>query len=79
MRQSPKLLDFLSSKCNQTLTEFVAKIIKSKCPATQIVVGGFSTCYNPNIGFKAFPLADYMCIGESDLVVGELMYRLSKR
>ncbi len=73
----PKIIGFSLQQCNQTLTEFVAKIIKSKCPSTQIVVGGFS-CYNPNIGFNRFPLADYMCIGESDLVVGELMYRLSK-
>ncbi|MDC0476494.1 B12-binding domain-containing radical SAM protein [Alphaproteobacteria bacterium] len=73
----PKIVGFSIQQCNQSLTEFVAKIIKSKCPSTQIVVGGFS-CYNPNIGFKAFPLADYMCIGESDLVVGELMYRLSR-
>ena len=74
---NPKIVGFSLQQCNQSLTEFVAKIIRARCPLTQIVVGGFS-CYNPNIGFNRFPLADYMCIGESDLVVGELMERVSK-
>ena len=56
---NPKIVGFSLQQCNQSLTEFVAKIIKAKCPSTQIVVGGFS-CYNPNIGFNRFPLADYM-------------------
>ena len=41
-----------------------------------LLVGGFS-CYNPDIGLRAFPEADYMCIGESDLTVGPLVKRLA--
>ena len=72
---NPKIVGFSLQQCNPD--GVVAKIIRARCPLTQIVVGGFS-CYNPNIGFNRFPLADYMCIGKSDLVVGELMDRLSK-
>ena len=38
-------------------------------PDLLLLVGGFS-CYNADIGLRAFPEADYMCIGESDLTVG---------
>lgn len=73
----PKILGMSIQQCNQVISSMVAKIIKARCPETLILVGGFS-CYNPDIGFNAFPLADYMCIGEADLTVGNLVARLSK-
>ena len=49
--------------------------MKDALPELVILVGGFS-CYNPDIGLRAFPSADYMCIGESDLTVGSLVKQL---
>ena len=73
----PKLIGMSLQQCNIQISTAVAREIKSRLPETKIIVGGFS-CYNPNIGFKAFPLADYMCIGEADLTVGELVNNLVK-
>ena len=73
----PKLIGMSLQQCNTQISTAVAREIKSRLPETKIIVGGFS-CYNPNIGFKAFPLADYMCIGEADLTVGELVNSLVK-
>ena len=42
-----------------------------------ILAGGFS-CYNADIGLRAFPEADYMCIGEADLTVGPLVSALAR-
>ena len=73
----PKILGMSIQSCNVAVSTLVAKIIKARSPETLIIVGGFS-CYNADIGLKAFPLADYMCIGEADLTVGELVKQLSK-
>jgi len=71
----PKILGMSIQQCNTVISSMVAKVIKAQSPETIILVGGFS-CYNPNIGFNSFPLADYMCIGEADLTVGTLVTRL---
>ena len=73
----PKILGMSIQQCNQAVSTLVAKIVKARSPQTLILVGGFS-CYNPDIGLKAFPLADYMCIGEADLTVGKLVKQLTE-
>lgn len=72
----PKILGMSIQQCNTNISAMVAKVVKARSPETIILVGGFS-CYNATIGFKSFPLADYMCIGEADLTVGTLVKRLA--
>lgn len=71
----PKILGMSIQQCNTTISTMVAREVKKRSPSTIIIVGGFS-CYNPSIGLSAFPLADYMCIGEADLTVADLVTRL---
>jgi radical SAM superfamily enzyme YgiQ (UPF0313 family) len=73
----PKAVGFSIQGCNEAFSEEVAKRIKEIDKEILIVVGGFS-CYNPDVGRKAFPLSDYMCIGEADLTVGPLVESLAK-
>lgn len=73
----PKLLGFSIQGCNEAFSTLVAKRVKREFPEILIVVGGFS-CYNPEIGFASFPLADYMFIGESDATVGPVIEKILK-
>ncbi len=73
----PKAIGMSVQECNENVSRMVARIFKARIPGVMIIVGGFS-CYNPNIGLKAFPIADYMCIGEADLTIAELVYKLSQ-
>ena len=72
----PKMLGLSIHACNERFSKEVAARVKKLAPEILIVVGGFS-CYSPDIGLRGFPLADYMCIGESDLTVGPLVERLA--
>ena len=76
LEAKPKILGLSIQQCNHSLSEFLAIYIKKKNPNIKIIVGGFS-CYNPNIGFKAFPHADYMAIGEADLTIAELATKVA--
>jgi hypothetical protein len=71
----PKILGLSVQQCNEGFSRLLVNRVKSALPDVVILVGGFS-CYNPDIGLKAFPEADYMCIGEADLTVGPLAKRL---
>ncbi len=71
----PKILGLSIQQCNEAFSRQLVKIVKSKLPDIIIVVGGFS-CYNPTIGLHAFPEAEYMCIGESDYTVSELVKKI---
>ena len=71
----PKVLGLSIQQCNTAFSHLLVKQVKDALPDTLLLVGGFS-CYNPDIGLRAFPEADYMCIGESDLTVGPLVKRL---
>ena len=75
IKTKPKILGLSIQSCSHAFNEELAKIVKKQMPSIIIVVGGFS-CYNPTIGLSAFPLADYMCIGEADLTIGPLIKRL---
>jgi len=71
----PKVLGLSIQQCNEGFSRLLVNRIKGALQDLVILVGGFS-CYNEDIGLKAFPEADYMCIGESDLTVGPLARRL---
>ena len=83
----PKVVGMSIQECNENVSRTVARILRARIPGLIIVVGGFS-CYNAEIGMKAFchnqkdgetvSIADYMCIGEADLTIGDLVYRLSR-
>jgi radical SAM superfamily enzyme YgiQ (UPF0313 family) len=71
----PKILALSIQQCNEGFSRLLVDRVKSALPDIVILVGGFS-CYNADVGLKAFPEADYMCIGEADLTVGPLVERL---
>src|SRR5262249_31691417 len=73
----PKILGLSIHACNEKFSAILVERVKQVLPETLILVGGFS-CYSPDIGMRAFPLADYMCIGEADLTVGPLLERLAR-
>lgn len=73
----PKILGLSIQQCNEAISREVVRGIKAQYPEIIILVGGFS-CYNPDIGRRAFPECDYMCVGESDLTVGPLVEALAR-
>lgn len=73
----PKILGLSIQQCNEAISREIVNTVKQSIPGTVILVGGFS-CYNPDIGLRAFPECDYMCIGESDLTVGLLVEALAQ-
>lgn len=73
----PKVLGLSIQGCNEAFSTQLVKQVKAALPDVVILVGGFS-CYNADIGLRAFPLADYMCIGEADLTVGPLVEQLAR-
>ena len=74
---APKVLGLSIQQCNEVFARVLVRLVKAARPETVILVGGFS-CYNADIGLRAFPEADYMCIGEADLTVGPLVLALAR-
>ena len=77
VRARPKVLGLSIQGCNEAAAREIAIGVKARLPDIVIVVGGFS-CYNADIGRRAFPECVYMCIGESDLTVGPLLEALAR-
>ena len=77
VKAQPKVLGLSIQGCNEAAAREIALGVKARLPDIVIVVGGFS-CYNADIGRRAFPECDYMCVGESDLTVGSLMKALAR-
>jgi radical SAM superfamily enzyme YgiQ (UPF0313 family) len=73
----PKILGLSIQQCSEAFSRALVNRVKAALPDTVVMVGGFS-CYNGEIGLKAFPEADYMCIGEADLTVGPLVRALAR-
>jgi radical SAM superfamily enzyme YgiQ (UPF0313 family) len=69
---NPKILAMSIQQCNETFSRQIVQGVRKELPEIIVLVGGFS-CYNPDVGRKAFLESDYMCIGEADLVVGPLV------
>jgi len=77
VKAKPKVLGLSIQGCNEAAAREVAIGVKARLPEIVIIVGGFS-CYNADIGRRAFPECDYMCIGEADLTVGPLLEALAR-
>lgn len=73
----PKVLGLSIQGCNEAAAHGIALGVKAQLPDIVIVVGGFS-CYNADIGRRAFPECDYMCIAEADLTAGPLLEALAR-
>ncbi len=73
----PKVLGLSIQECNEALSRELVQRVKAALPDIVVLVGGFS-CYNADVGLRAFPEADYMCIGEADLTVGPLVEALAR-
>ncbi len=73
----PKVLGLSVQQCSEAFSRALIERVRRGHPDVVVVVGGFS-CYNPEIGLRGFPEADYMCIGESDLTVGPLAEALAR-
>jgi|CXWL01.1.fsa_nt_gi radical SAM superfamily enzyme YgiQ (UPF0313 family) len=76
VKARPKVLGLSIQGCNEAAAREIALGVKAQLPDIVIVVGGFS-CYNSDVGRRAFPECDYMCIGEADLTVGPLIEALA--
>ncbi|MCB2261352.1 MAG: B12-binding domain-containing radical SAM protein [Candidatus Thiosymbion ectosymbiont of Robbea hypermnestra] len=72
IRAKPKMLGLSIQQCNEAFSRQVVKKIKRYLPGITIIVGGYS-CYNPDIGLRAFPECDYMFIGEAELTIGPVV------
>lgn len=77
VKARPKVLGLSIQGCNEAAAREIATGVKAGFPDIIIIVGGFS-CYNADIGRRAFPECDYMCIGEADLTVGPLLEALAR-
>lgn len=77
IKARPKALGLSIQGCNEAAAREIAIGVKAGLPDIIIIVGGFS-CYNADIGRRAFPECDYMCIGEADLTVGPLLEALAQ-
>jgi radical SAM superfamily enzyme YgiQ (UPF0313 family) len=77
VRARPKVLGLSIHACNETMSRELIRLVREQLPEIIVVVGGFS-CYNADVGRRAFPECDYMCIGEADLTVGPLMEALAR-
>lgn len=72
---NPKFLGLSVQQCNEVSGGLLVSKLKSKNPNLKVIVGGFS-CYNADIGLRGVPFADFMCIGEADLTIGDLIQKL---
>lgn len=72
---NPRVIMLSLQQNNEAFSKIFVEEIKKKLKNTLITVGGFS-CYNHEIGLRAFPDADYMFVGESDFSVDLLIPKL---
>lgn len=73
----PKVLGLSIQQCNEHFNRRMLNHLRTAMPELVILIGGFS-CYNAEIGRRAFPESDYMCVGEADLSIGPLMEALAR-
>jgi hypothetical protein len=76
VKAKPKVLGLSIQQCNTAFSHLLVKHVKDALPDYAAPGRRFFSCYNADIGLRAFPEADYMCIGESDLTVGPLVKQL---
>ena len=54
VKAKPKILGLSIQQCNTAFSRILVDRVKAALPDVVILVGGFS-CYNPDIGLRAFP------------------------
>ncbi len=77
VQAKPKILGLSIHLKNIKFAANITKLVKQKLPDITIIIGGYS-CYQPLLGLKVFPLADYMVISESELSLPPLIKELLK-
>ena len=75
VRANPKVLGVSVHECNTLFTRKLVKRLRERCPDTVVLAGGYS-CNQADVGLRAFPECDFMCIGEADLTAPELVKAL---
>lgn len=75
IKASPKILALSISDRNAGFARRLAREVRAGLPQINIIVGGYS-CYQPEVGLRAFPDCDYMVLGESELTLPPLLERL---
>jgi radical SAM superfamily enzyme YgiQ (UPF0313 family) len=77
LEAKPKILGLSIQQCNEHFCRRLVNYLRTAMPDLIVLIGGFS-CYNAEIGRRAFPECDYMCVGEADLSVGPLVEALAR-
>ena len=73
----PKVLGFSLHQTSQVFIKAIVDRVIPHLPNTVLVVGGMS-CYHSNIARFIFPAAEYVVVGEADVVVGPLFEALAR-
>ena len=74
-KDRPKIIMLSLQQNNEAFNRIFVEEVRKVLEDIVITVGGFS-CYNQEIGLKAFPQADYMFVGESDFTIDLLIPRI---
>lgn len=77
VRARPRIIGLSIQQCNEAFSRQVVNGVRAQLPEVIVIVGGYS-CYNPDIGRRAFPECDYMFVGEADLTVGPMVEALAR-
>lgn len=75
IKAKPKVLGLSIQQCNEGISRKLLSLIKKQLPKLIVISGGYS-CYNPDIGLRAFPEVDYMFIGEAELTIGPVLKKI---
>lgn len=73
----PKILGFSLHQTSHVFIKAITDRVMPHLPNTVLVVGGMS-CYHNNIARFIFPAAEYVVVGEADVVVGPLFEALAR-
>jgi hypothetical protein len=73
----PKVLGFSLHQTSHVFVKSIVDRVMPHLPETVLVVGGMS-CYHSNIARFIFPAAEYVVVGEADVVVGPLFEALAR-
>ncbi len=76
---NPRVVGFYTICDSYQVTVLLAKLIKVKRNDIIITFGGPQATLTAKESLKAFPFIDYICIGESELIIQQLMEALIKK
>ena len=75
VKARPKILGVSVHENNIIASHYIVSRIVEKFPEIVVIAGGYS-CLDSEIGINAFPVADYMVIGEAEEVLLPLVNKL---